>query len=244
MSPLPEQNEAGPLVWEPSPRWVRVRYADETLADSKSPVLAWENGKVIPFYLFPPDSVSFDFLTEDGSDDLKSYYDLPRAQRAAWSYPGAGELADHVAFDWHAMDAWFEEEQEVFVHARDPHKRVDVLESSRHVVVSIDGEVVADTHRPRLLFETGLPTRYYIPPEDVRTDLLHSSEKHTQCPYKGTASYWSTDTEEGVAWYYPDPIPEQPRIQGLIAFFNERVDIDVDGERQERPRTQWSPVKP
>jgi uncharacterized protein (DUF427 family) len=241
--PPSEQKQAGPLLWEQSPRWVRVRYADETVADSKSPVLAWEKGKVIPFYLFAPDAVRFEFLTEDGSDGLKRYYDLPRAPRAAWSYLDAGELSDHVAFDWHTMDAWFEEEQEVFVHARDPHKRVDVLESSRHVVVSIDGEVLADTHRPRLLFETGLPTRYYIPPEDVRTDLLRPSDKHTQCPYKGTASYWSSETEEDIAWFYPEPIPEQPRIEGLIAFFNERVDIDVDGEREERPETQWSPAR-
>ena len=148
-----------------------------------------------------------------------------------------------MAFDWHAMDAWYEEEDEVFVHARDPHKRVDVLESSRHVVVSVDDVVLADTRRPRLLFETGLPTRYYIPPEDVRMDLLRPSEKHTQCPYKGTASYLSSETEQDVAWFYPEPIPEQPRIQGLIAFFNERVDIDVDGEREERPRSQWS-VRP
>jgi uncharacterized protein (DUF427 family) len=131
----------------------------------------------------------------------------------------------------------------VFVHARDPHKRVDVLESSRHVVVSIDGTVVADSQRPRLLFETGLPTRYYFPPEDVRTELFESSEKQTQCPYKGTASYWSFGDQRDVAWYYPEPIPEQPRLKGLISFFNEHVDIEVDGEREERPQTQWSAAR-
>jgi uncharacterized protein (DUF427 family) len=118
-----------------------------------------------------------------------------------------------------------------------------VLESSRHVVVSVNGETLADTRRPRLLFETGLPTRYYIPPEHVRMDLLRPSEKQTQCPYKGTASYLSSETEQDVAWFYPEPIPEQPRITGLIAFFNERADIEVDGERVERPETQWS-VRP
>jgi len=141
------------------------------------------------------------------------------------------------------MDAWYEEEDEVFVHARDPHKRVDVLQSSRHVVVSVGGTVLADSRRPCLLFETGLPTRYYIPPDDVRMDLLRPSEKHTQCPYKGTASYLSSETEEDIAWFYPEPIPEQPRIAGLIAFFNERVDVEVDGEPEERPETQWS-VRP
>ena len=168
---------------------------------------------------------------------------LPGAERAAWSYVDAGELADHVAFDWNAMEAWFEENEEVFVHARDPHKRVDVLESSRHVVVSIDGTVVAETDRPSLVVETGLPVRYYIPAEDVRTDLMEQTDHHTQCPYKGTASYLSSETEQDVAWFYPEPIPEQPRITGLIAFFNERVDIEVDGEREDRPATQWS-VRP
>ena len=235
-----DQKHAGPLMYEQSPRWVRVRLGGETVADSRQPLLAWESGTVVPFYLFPPSAVRGDLLSDAGTDDGRRFYDLPGAPRAAWSYVDAGHLADHVAFDWHAMDNWYEEEEEVFVHARDPHKRVDVMESSRHVVVKIDGTVVADTHRPRLLFETGLPTRYYFPPEDVRTELLRPSEKHTQCPYKGTASYWSAEGEEDVAWYYPDPIPEQPKLAGLIAFFNERVDIEVDGERVERPETQWS----
>ena len=149
-------------------------------------------------------------------------------------------LNDHVAFEWDAIDHWFEEDDEVFVHPRSPYHRVDVLNSSRHVRVELDGVTVAETRRPRLLFETGLPTRYYIPPDDVRMDLLRPSEKHTQCPYKGTASYLSSETEEDIAWFYPEPTPEQPRIAGLIAFFNERVDIEVDGEREERPHTQWS----
>jgi uncharacterized protein (DUF427 family) len=235
-----EQKQAGPLIYEVSPRWVRVRYRDETIADSKAPLLTWEEGTVVPFYLFPREAVRSELLSDAGTENGKQWYDVAGASRAAWSYPGADGLSGHVAFDWNAMDAWYEEEEEVFVHARDPHKRVDVVESSRHVVVSIDGVVVADTHRPRLLFETGLPTRYYFPPEDVRRDLLRPSEKHTQCPYKGTASYWSVDGEEDLAWFYPDPIPEQPGIKGLIAFFNERVDIEVDGERVERPQTQWS----
>src|SRR5436305_8011646 len=238
MSPPSEQNQPGTLLWERSPRWVRVRFGGEVIADAKSPVLAWEKGKVIPFYLFPPESVRTGMLSEDGSDGVKRYFDLPGAGRAAWSYREAGELADHIAFDWSAMDGWFEEEEEVFVHARDPHKRVDVLDSSRHVVVSIGGEVVADTQRPRLLFETGLPTRYYIPREDVRMDLLEPTDKHTQCPYKGVASYWSFGDEKDVAWSYPDPISQQPQIKDLVAFFNERVDIEVAGEPEGRPATQ------
>jgi uncharacterized protein (DUF427 family) len=108
----------------------------------------------------------------------------------------------------------------------------------------IDGVEVADTTRPRLLFETGLPTRYYIPKLDVRMGLLTSTARRTVCPYKGTASYWSArvgeTVYENVAWSYTHPIVECSKIENLLAFFDERVDVEVDGERQERPRTQWS----
>src|SRR5439155_6071822 len=126
-----------------------------------------------------------------------------------------------------------------------PYKRVDVLRSSRHVQVVLAGETVADTRRPSLLFETGLPTRYYIPRADVRMDLLEPSDTVTQCPYKGRAVHWSArvggDLVEDIAWSYPFPIPECPKVETLVAFYNERVDeLVVDGEVQERPRTQWS----
>ena len=130
------------------------------------------------------------------------------------------------------------------MHPKDPYHRVDVLESSRNVKVTVDGEVVAVTDRPKVLFETGLPPRYYIPPEDVREDILVASEKTTQCPYKGVASYYSVEAGgervEDLVWYYPEPIPETTTIKGHLAFFNEKVDLEVDGEEQDRPRTQWS----
>jgi uncharacterized protein (DUF427 family) len=113
------------------------------------------------------------------------------------------------------IDACLEEDEEVFVHPRDPYHRVDILESSRHVKVSLNGEVVAETERPRILFETGLPPRYYIPLEDVREDVLVPSEKTTRCPYKGVASYWSVEAGgervEDLVWYYPEPLPEAQR---------------------------------
>ncbi len=121
---------------------------------------------------------------------------------------------------------------------------MDVLDSSRHVKVLVNGEVVAETNRPKLLFETGLPTRYYIPPEDVREELLVPSETKTQCPYKGVASYWSVDAggdlSEDLIWYYPETLPTVDKIAGYLSFFNERVDLEVDGEEQLRPRTPWS----
>lgn len=143
------------------------------------------------------------------------------------------------------MDAWFEEDDEVYVHPRDPYKRVDVLHSSRHVRVVVLGELVAETRRPSLLFETGLPTRYYVPKADVRMDRLVPSETETRCPYKGLATYHSVRvgaTVVGdVAWCYRHPIPECSKIENLVCFFNERVDaLYVDGALQPRPQTRWS----
>jgi uncharacterized protein (DUF427 family) len=142
------------------------------------------------------------------------------------------------------MDSWFEEDDEVFVHPRDPYHRVDVLNSSRHVKVVVEGEVVAETHRPRLLFETGLPTRYYFPKLDVRLELLEPTDSVTACPYKGQARYWSVRVGDHVVkdlvWSYPTTIPECPKIENLLSFYNEKVDLYVDGELQVRPKTPWS----
>ncbi len=142
------------------------------------------------------------------------------------------------------MDAWYEEDEQVFVHPKDPYHRVDVLASSRRVKVTVNGEVVAETERPKILFETGLPPRYYIPPEDVRGEVLAVSERTTHCPYKGVASYYSVEAGDGrvedLVWYYPEPLPELGKIKGHLCFFNEKVDLEVDGEEQGRPRTQWS----
>jgi uncharacterized protein (DUF427 family) len=135
------------------------------------------------------------------------------------------------------IDAWYEEDEQVFVHPRDPYHRVDILQSSRRVRVSVGGEVIAETQRPIVLFETGLPPRYYIPPEDVRVDMLVESGESTCCPYKGVASYWSVEAGgervENLIWYYSEPIPEAAKIKGLLAFFNEKVDLEVDDEIQE-----------
>jgi uncharacterized protein (DUF427 family) len=143
------------------------------------------------------------------------------------------------------MDEWLEEDEPAIGHARDPYHRVDVLDSSRHVKVSINGELVAETRRPKALFETGLPTRWYIPAEDVRSELLEDSHKQTVCAYKGFASYRSVrvdgELEEDVVWLYHEPRREVEPIRDLLAFFNERVDLEVDGDLQERPVTQWSP---
>ena len=147
-------------------------------------------------------------------------------------------------FTWDGRVGWYEEAMEVVVHPRDPKHRVDAVPSDRHVVVQIAGEVVADSRRPHAVFETNLPTRWYLPMQDVRQELLEPSEKVTACPYKGTARYWSVraggEWHDDIIWSYPEPIPEQPRIAGLVAFFDERVDLTLDGELQERPLSPWS----
>jgi uncharacterized protein (DUF427 family) len=133
------------------------------------------------------------------------------------------------------MDSWFEEDEEVFVHARDPYKRIDALRSSRHVRVEVDGVVLAESDHPTILFETSLPPRYYLPKVDVRMDLLEPTDTVTRCPYKGQARYWSARIgdrlEQDIAWSYPSPFPESQPVMALVCFYNERVDLIVDGER-------------
>ena len=142
------------------------------------------------------------------------------------------------------MDHWFEEDEEVYVHPRDPYTRIDILSSSRRVRVEIDGVTIADSSNSSLLFETGLPVRYYLPKTDVRFDLLTATDTATACPYKGTARYWSVavngNTHEDILWGYNSPLPESQKIAGLVAFYNEKVDIYLDEELQERPNTVFS----
>jgi uncharacterized protein (DUF427 family) len=216
---------------EPTPRWVRVRAGDEWVADSRRALLLnWYGPGRLPTYCFSPEDVRADRLEPLG-DAAVQLRDLPEEVAAA---------NGHWTFTWDGRVAWFEEAIEVHVHARDPRHRVDALPSERHVRVELDGEVLAESRRPHALFETTLPTRWYLPAEDVRDDLLEPSPTVTRCPYKGTARYWSAAGHDDVAWSYPDPVPECPRIAGLVAFFNERTDLVIDGERLERPVTPWS----
>ena len=246
-----------PLVaefrFEPSPRWVRAVMGSTAIGDSKRMRLLYEPGR-LPLYCVPEEDVRTDLLSSSDhrteSEHLggMQHFDIRLGNRVApraavrYEHP---ELQGYVAFDWDAMDAWYEEDDEIFVHARDPYKRVDVLRSSRHVRVVLGGETIAETRRPSLLFETHLPVRYYIPRMDVRMDLLTPTDTRTRCPYKGVASYWSASvngqTYRDIVWSYEVPIPECPKIEQLMCFFNERVDaIYVDGELQEKPRTKWA----
>jgi uncharacterized protein (DUF427 family) len=156
---------------------------------------------------------------------------------------GAGfrpaELAGYVVLDSGAFDAWYEEDEQVFGHPRDPFHRVDVRESSRAVRIEIGGEVLAETTRARLLFETSLMTRFYVPREDVRV-ALEPHPRRTYCPYKGQASYWSAGRYEGIAWSYEEPLPDMRPIEGLVAFWDELVDVYVDGELRPPPQSPFA----
>ncbi|MCX4586304.1 DUF427 domain-containing protein [Streptomyces sp. NBC_01481] len=246
------------VVWEPSERWVRATKGQNTVVDSRRAVLVWEPGRPVPLYAFPAADVRMDLLrrTERPANPRRHagatvFYDLVLADQtvrtAAWTYPGE-ELAGYISFEWfghEVLDHWYEEDEEIFVHPRDPHSRVDTLPSTRHVQVEIEGTVVADTRTPVLLFETHLPVRCYLPREDVRLDLFTPTSTRTRCPYKGVATeYWSwangADLVPDVAWSYPDPLPSVRIIKDLVAFYNESVDIVIDGERQQRPVTFFS----
>jgi uncharacterized protein (DUF427 family) len=243
--------------FESSPRWVRTVLQGTTVADSKRMKLLWEPGR-LPVYCFPREDVRMDLLRPTGArpDDPKGPATLwtvrvgdREAKDAAWTVDrpadGSPDLSGYVVLTWRDMDAWYEEDDEVYVHPRDPYHRVDVQSSSRHVRVEMLGETVAETRRPHLLFETGLPTRYYIPRQDVRMDLLVPSSTQTQCPYKGEATYYGVRVGRSLArdlvWTYRFPIPECTKIENLLCFYNERVDaLHVDGELQEKPASQWS----
>jgi uncharacterized protein (DUF427 family) len=242
---------------EQSPKRVRVVIGNVAVADSERVLLLFEKGH-LPVYYFPAEDVRGDLLeptdkhTRCPYKGEASYWTVKVGDRevpnAVWSYldpiPEAAEIKGRMAFYWDRADSWWEEDDEVFVHARDPYHRVDVANSSRHVRIEVEGQTVAETRRPRLLFETSLPTRYYIPKSDVRLDLLEPTDTVTSCPYKGTARYWSVRagdrTVKDLAWSYPTPIPECTKVEQLIAFFNEKVDVYLDGELQPRPKSPWS----
>jgi len=243
---------------EESPRHVRVIFGGETIADSKHVMLLRE-AKCLPVYYFPRDDVRTDLMAATHHRTSCPYkgeasYWVVRvgnrvAENAVWSYldplPGCTGIKGYIAFDWPKMDAWYEEDDEIFVHPRDPYKRVDVLASSRHVRVVVAGETIAESRRPRLLFETNHPIRYYIPKEDVRMELLEPSPTMSRCPYKGIASYWSVRVGDkflkDLVWSYLDPIPECPKIKGLLCFFQERrATIFVDREQVPVPKTRWA----
>jgi uncharacterized protein (DUF427 family) len=205
---------------------IRAYVAGRVVADTTRPILVWEV-PWYPAYYIPADDVRTELLEPEAFEEGR-----------------LSERPDAIRLDWDAMDAWFEEDEQVFTHPRNPYTRVDILPSSRHVRIEVGGVTVAESAKPTLLFETGLPVRYYLPKTHVRMDLLTATDTVSHCPYKGQAEWWSVrsgeDVHEDLAWSYRTPLPESQKIAGLVAFYNEKVDIYVDGVLQERPVTKFS----
>jgi uncharacterized protein (DUF427 family) len=242
---------------EPYRRRVRGVVGHTTVVDTTESLMLFEAGH-LPVLYFPSDAVPAELLRRSDKHTTcprkgeASYWDLVVGDRvvpdAVWAYEepidGREDIKGYLAFYWRKLDHWYEEDDEVFVHVRDPYHRVDVLNSSRNVRVERDGVVLAESDRPRFLFETSLPTRTYLPLADVNQDLLEASDTTTQCPYKRVASYYSIRVGDelvpDLAWTYRYPIPELPKVEGLVAFYDEHVDVYVDGVLQTRPETPWS----
>jgi uncharacterized protein (DUF427 family) len=213
----------------PVPRRVRARHGGRWVVDTTSAVYVWEVEYYPQFYL-PVADIDPELLADPG---LK-----PRLRRDA-------NLPDHVRIRWDALDQWFEEDEEVFVHPRSPYVHVDALRSSRHVRIELEGVLLAESRAPVVVFETGLPNRHYL--ERGALDLTHldPSPTETACPYKGrTTAYWSARigdrVHQDVAWSYDFPTRQLLPIAGLVAFYDERVDVFLDGELQDRPATRFS----
>jgi uncharacterized protein (DUF427 family) len=240
---------------EPVPRRVRAMLGAQTVLDTTSALYVWEWPNY-PQYYIPFADVNQDLLVdEDRTQRLRRgttqryglrVGDISRPGCASlYTNDALDELKGTLRFDWAALDAWFEEDEEVFVHPRDPYSRVDALRSTRTVRVELDGVLLAESSSPVMVFETGLPTRYYLNRTDVDFAHLVPSDTVTACPYKGrTTGYWSVQTSTAtypdLAWAYDFPTLALSPIAGLIAFYNEKVDISLDGEPLPRPITHFS----
>jgi uncharacterized protein (DUF427 family) len=240
---------------EPVPRRIRAFLGASAVLDTTRAVYVWEWPNYPQYYIPLADVDAATLVDEQREEHLRRGTARRHGLRVGEvSREGAahvyGEdalagLQGMVRFEWDALDAWFEEDEQVFVHPRNPYSRVDALRSTRTVRVALEGVVLAECSCPVLVFETGLPTRYYLDRTSVRFEHLQASDTVTSCPYKGkTSGYWSVrigeQLHEDLAWAYDFPTPALAPIAGLIAFYNEKLDISVDGELLERPKTHFS----
>jgi uncharacterized protein (DUF427 family) len=242
-------------------KWVRAYASDVAVVDTRTPLLFYEEDFPVPGYAFARQDVRMDLLRPaSGEPPREPFFFLPKGPVAQWFdlevdgrvirnaawIRDAPELTDRVIFSWQPglMDRWLEESEDVFGHPRDPHKRVEALTSSRHVVVTLHGVTLADSTDPVLLFETDLPTRYYLPVNDVDFEALSPGSNTSMCPYKGIADrYWDAVGEPGeanVAWSYSRPFAAVEKIKDRMAFYNELVDVTIDGVAQDRPVSLFS----
>lgn len=262
----------GEVRVHPVAQRVRAVVGTTTVVDSRDVLLVWEPRRVVGSYavpvadvagtLRPTPPVEVDehplFLGEglrvlDPSHPFTLHTTPGRTltvETVVGDLEGAAFAADdpdldgYVVLDWGAFTLWYEEDERVMGHPHDPFDRIDCLRSARHVVLELEGTVLADSRRSVMLLETPLPVRYYLPREDVRLDLLRRSDLRTVCAYKGEAAYWDAQVGdhvlEAVAWTYEAPLHDAVPVAGLVAFLTERLDLTLDGQRLERPLTPWS----
>ncbi len=240
---------------EPVPRRVRGTLGEETVFDTTSALYVWEFPPFPQFYI-PLADVREDLLVEEGPAHASPIGTVarhglragelvrPHAARVVHASHIEG-VAGTVRFDWASLDAWFEEDEEVFVHPRNPYVRIDALRSLRTTRVELDGALLAESPTSVMVFETGLPTRYYLDRSTIDFTALVASDTVTRCPYKGTTSaYWSARAGESpprdIAWVYDFPTRELGPIAGLVAFYNEKVDLFLDGQPLPRPQTRFT----
>jgi uncharacterized protein (DUF427 family) len=243
---------------QPTAKRLRVKVGGTFIADSRRAILLWETEHQVKYYI-PLTDIRMDLMRPSPTRIVcpfkgeARHYTLALDGRAIedimWQHasPPAAcpPIGDYGAFHWGKVDHWYEEDEEVFIHPRDPYRRIDCLPSSRLVQVHLNGELVAESRRSVMLLETGLPTRYYLLAEDVRPGILSPSDYSTGCPYKGWASYHHVTVGgrlyENMVWFYRDPKPEVLRIKDRLSFLNEFVDrVVVDGEALPRPATAIS----
>ena len=255
------------LRWHPAAGRIRAMVGAETVVDTMRAWLIWEPRRIVPSYAVPIEDVRAELVpaaTPEAAENALPVGDQPamltpatpfvvhscpgesrtlRAGRpltAAGFCPSDPDLAGYVVLDWAAFDRWLDEDEDLVAHPRDPFKRIDTRLSSRHVIIDINGQRIAESRNPVLLFETHLPTRYYLPIQHCDLNQLARSDTRTACAYKGIAEYWADTEGRDVAWTYREPLHDATPVRDMLAFFNERVDITVDGQPQDRPRTPWS----
>jgi uncharacterized protein (DUF427 family) len=238
--PLPERL----LFAEPLRRRLRVKLAGEWIADSEDVLLLHEPGRY-PVAFFPLGDIRPGILvSENRTTPHRDLGDTDwftvsvgdrRVAHAAWRYAGlpeyAGELRERVAFAWRSMDAFYEEDERIVGHAADAYHRIDIRQSSRHLVVKDGARPIADTKRPVVLYESGFAPRWYVPRQDVDESTLIPAERQTFCPYKGLASYYDIGGHERAAWYYPEAWPEVARISNLVSFEPDEVEVLLDDKK-------------
>jgi uncharacterized protein (DUF427 family) len=237
--PLPERL----LFVEPLRRRLRVRFGGQWIADSEDVMLLHEPGRY-PVAFFPKADVSEGVLeatrmTQHRELGETTWYTVTagdgQAERAAWTYSGLPEYADvlkdRVAFAWRAMEAFYEEDERIVGHASDPYHRNDIRTTSRHLVVRDGERVIADTHRPVVLYESGFAPRWYVPREDIDESALELADTETFCPYKGIASYYDIGEHAGAAWSYQHAWTEVGRISTMVSFEPEKIEVQLDGKR-------------